>query len=75
MIKVGGIQITQVLWQAVFLAALLLTSGSSQNFISHVPTIPPAMQASTSASVLWNIPVRCSFQIANFRTHLGRQRS
>ena len=46
MIKVGGIQKTQDLWQAVFLEASPLTiSGSAAKTLFGAPTIPPATQA------------------------------
>ena len=47
MIKVGRIKKSQVLWQAVFLAASLLAiSGSTaKTFLFHAPTIPPPTQA------------------------------
>ena len=45
MIKVGGIQKTQVLWQAVFLAASLFASGSSAAKLYFVLAILPATQA------------------------------
>ena len=44
----GGIQKTQVPWQAVFLAALPLTiSGSAAKPLFRASTIPPATQANT----------------------------
>ena len=47
MIKVGGIQNTQVLWQAVFLAAQLRHSflAAPLPTLNFVRTIPPATQA------------------------------
>ena len=46
MIKVDGIQKTQALWEAVFLAASpLAISGSAAKTLFRAPTIPPATQA------------------------------
>jgi len=47
-IKEGGMQKTQVLWQEVFLAASPLPLGgcsAAKNFTSCVQKIPPATQA------------------------------
>ena len=49
MIKVGGIEKNQVLWQAVFLAASpLAMSGSAAKMLFQYNTKPPATQASPS---------------------------
>ena len=46
MIKVGGIQKTQVLWQVVFLTASLLTiSGSAIKILFRAPTILPVAKS------------------------------
>ena len=53
MIKVDRLKKTQVLWQAVFLAALpLATSGSAAKILFCVPTIPSATQATSSLNRL-----------------------
>ena len=59
MIKVGSIQKALVLWQAVFLTALLLAiSGSAAKTLFCVPTIPLAMQANADLTVFHEILVR-----------------
>ena len=56
MIKVGSIQNTLVLWQAVFLAASPLALAAPLPKLYFALAIPPAMQASQSSNegILWD---------------------